>query len=50
MKIISITMKNTHTEVTNAMSTVYIILDYGYRLKNKGTGLVLVPGKCGVYD
>ena len=32
------------------LSTVYTILDYEYRLKNKGTGLVLVPVKCGVYN
>ena len=39
----------THTEVTNAMSTVYTTLDYGYRYKNKVTGIVLVPKKCGMY-
>ena len=39
----------THTEVTNAMPTVYTTLDYGYRHKNKGTGMVLVPRKYGVY-
>ena len=39
----------THTEVTNAMSTVYITLDYEYRHKNKGTNLDLVPKKGGVY-
>ena len=39
----------THTEVTNAMPTVYTTLDYGYRHKSKGTGLILVPRKCGVY-
>ena len=39
----------THTEVTNAMSTVYTTLDYEYRHKNKGTGLILVPRKCWVY-
>ena len=27
----------THTEVTNAMPTVYTTLEYGYRHKNKGT-------------
>ena len=37
------------TEVTNNMSTVFTTLDYDYRHKNKGTGLVLVPRKCGVY-
>ena len=30
----------THTEVTNTMSTVYTTLDYEYRHKNKGIGLV----------
>ena len=30
----------TQTEVTNAMTTVYTILDYDYRHKNKGTGIV----------
>ena len=39
----------THTEVTNAMSTVYTTLYYGYRHKSKGTNLILVPRKCGVY-
>ena len=39
----------THTEVTNVMSTVYTTLDYEYRHKNKGTGIELVPKKCGVY-
>ena len=39
----------THTQVTNAMSTVYPTLDYEYRLKNKGTNLDLVPKKGGVY-
>ena len=39
----------THTEVTNAISTVYTTLYYGYRHKNKGTGIVLVPKKCGMY-
>ena len=38
-----------HTELTNAMSNVYTTLDYEYRHKNKGTGLILVPRKCGVY-
>ena len=38
-----------HTEVTNVMSTVYTTLDYEYRHKNKGTGIALVPKKCGVY-
>ena len=33
-KILSIC---THTEVTNAMPTVYTTLDDGYRHKNKGT-------------
>ena len=40
---------SSHTEVTNAMPTVYTTLDYGYRHKNKGIGLILVPRKCGVY-
>ena len=40
----------THTEVTNTMSTVYTTPDYEYRQKNKGTGLVLVLRKCGVYQ
>ena len=31
---------HTHTEVTNTMSPVYTTLDYKYRHKNKGTGLV----------
>ena len=31
------------------MSTVYTSLDYEYRHKNKGTGIALVPKKCGVY-
>ena len=39
----------THTQVTNAMSTVYTTLDYEYRHKNKGTNLDLVPKKGGVY-
>ena len=39
----------TNTEVTNTMSTVYTTLDYEYRHQNKGTGLVLILGKCGVY-
>ena len=39
----------THTEVTNAMPTVYTTLDYGYRHKNKCTYMGLVPRKCGVY-
>ena len=30
----------TYTEVTNAMSTVYTTLDYGYRHKNKATDQV----------
>ena len=39
----------THTEVTNAMPTVYTTLDYGYRHKSKGTaGMVLVSRKSGV--
>ena len=42
-------LEYTHTEVTNAMSTVYTTLDYEYRHKNKGTGLILVPRKCWVY-
>ena len=56
MKIVPITvythgksLEYTHTEVTNAMSTVYTTLDYGYRHKNKGIDLILVPRKCGVY-
>ena len=36
-------------EVTNAMSTVYTTLDYEYKHKNKATGQVLVPTKCGEY-
>ena len=40
---------HTHTEVTNAMSTIYTTLDYEYRRENKGTGLILVPIKRGVY-
>ena len=36
-------------KVTNTMSTVYTTLDYEYRHKNKGTDLILVPRKCGVY-
>ena len=39
----------THTEVTDAMPTVYTTLDYGYRHRNKCTGMALVPRKCGVY-
>ena len=39
----------THTEVTNAMPTVYTTLDYGYRHGNECTGMVLIPRKCGVY-
>ena len=42
-------LEYTHIEVTNTMTSVYTILDYDYRHKNKGTGLVLVPRKCGVY-
>ena len=42
-------LEYTDTEVTNAMSTVYTTLDYEYRHKNKGTGLILVPRKCWVY-
>ena len=39
-----------HTEVTNVISTVYTILDYEYRHKNKDTaGIALVPKKYGVY-
>ena len=56
MKIVPITvythgksLEYTHTEVTNAMSTVYTTLDFGYRHKNKGIDLILVPRKCGVY-
>ena len=37
------------TEVTNTMSTVYTTLDYEYKHGNKGTDLVLVPRKYGVY-
>ena len=39
----------THTEVTNAMPTVYTTLDHGCRHRNKCTGMVLVPRKSGVY-
>ena len=39
----------TYTEVTSIMFTVYTTLDYGYRHKNKGTGLVLVTRKYWVY-
>ena len=39
----------THTEVTDAMPTVYTTLDHGYRHKNGGTGMVLVPRKSEVY-
>jgi hypothetical protein len=39
----------THTEVTTTMSTVYTTLDYEYRHEKKGTGLILVPRKYGVY-
>ena len=56
MCTVSINMKyaqnahlHTHTEVTNAMPTVYTTLDYEYGHKNKGTGLILVLRKCGVY-
>ena len=42
-------LEYTHTKVTNAMPTVYTILDYEYRHKNKDTGLILVPRKCVVY-
>ena len=35
-------LEYTHTEVTNAVSTVYPTLDYECRHKNKGTGIVLV--------
>ena len=56
MKIVPITvnvcthnLEYTHTQVTNAMPTVYTTLDYGYRHKNKDTDLILVPRKCGVY-
>ena len=40
-----------HTQniVTNAMSTVFTTLDYGYKHKNKGIGLVMVTRKCEVY-
>ena len=38
-----------HTEVTNSMPPVYTTQDYEYRHKNKGTDLVLVPRKFGVY-
>ena len=31
------------------MCTVYTTLDYEYKHKNKATGQVLVPTKCGVY-
>ena len=54
-KICTITLKYiqmlilTHTEVTNAMPTVYTTLDYDYRHKNKCTLIILVPGKCAVY-
>ena len=34
---------------TMTMSTVYTTIDYEYRHQNKGTGLVLILGKCGVY-
>jgi hypothetical protein len=40
----------THTEVTTTMSTVYTTLDYECRHEKKGTGLILVPRKCGVYE
>ena len=39
----------TNTEVTNTMSNVYTTIDYEYRHQNKGTDLVLILGKCGVY-
>ena len=31
------------------MSNVYTTIDYKYRHQNKGSGLVLILGKCGVY-
>ena len=31
------------------MPTVYTTIDYEYRHQNKGTGLILILGKCGVY-
>ena len=56
MCMVSIDMKytqnahpHTHTEVTNTMSNVYTTIDYEYRHQNKGSGLVLILGKCGVY-
>ena len=39
----------TNTEVTNTTSNVYTTIDYKYRHQNKGSGLVLILGKCGVY-
>jgi hypothetical protein len=39
----------THTEVTTTVSTVYTTLDYECRHEKKGTGLALVPRKCGVH-
>jgi hypothetical protein len=47
--ILTIILMCTHTEVTNTLSTVYTTLDYEFRHENKGTGLILVPRKCGVY-
>ena len=41
---------HTHREVITTMFTVYITLDYECRHENKGTDLVLVPKKCGVYE
>jgi hypothetical protein len=39
----------THTQVTNTVYTVSTTLDYECRRWNKGTDLVLVPRKFGVY-
>ena len=36
--------------LTQVTTTVYATLDYGYRYENKGTGLVLVPRKCGMHE
>jgi hypothetical protein len=40
---------NSHSEVTNTISTVYTTLDYEYRHENKGTDLILVPRKYWEY-
>jgi hypothetical protein len=59
LTIIIIINVHAHTEtspllcyllITTTMSTVYTTLDYECRHENKGSGLILVPRKCGVYE